>query len=97
MTTANISTTAETRVQRLRNQLQASFHPLELEIRDDGAQHIGHRHEGNGHFSVRIVAPVFAAQTALQRHRMIYAALGNLLQTDIHALSIQALAPGETH
>lgn len=79
----------------LRQQLESSFHPLELDIQDDGIQHIGHAHEGNGHYSVRIVAPAFATHTLLQRHRMIYAALDNLLQTDIHALSIKALAPGE--
>ncbi|HVC37963.1 MAG TPA: BolA family protein [Gammaproteobacteria bacterium] len=82
-------------MERLRRQLDSSFHPSELDIQDDGMQHIGHAHEGRGHFSVRIVAPAFATQSQLQRHRMIYAALGNLLQTDIHALSIKALAPGE--
>lgn len=85
------------RIERLRQQLESTFQPLELDIHDDGMQHIGHAHEGSGHFSVRIVAPAFAAQAPLQRHRMIYAALGNLLQTDIHALSIKALAPGELH
>lgn len=85
------------RKQRLRQQLESSFHPLELDIQDDAEQHIGHAHEGSGHFSVRIVAPAFATQSLLQRHRMIYAALDNLLQTDIHALSIKALAPGELH
>jgi len=68
---------------------------MELDIQDDGAQHAGHAHEGSGHFSVRIVAPAFASRSRLQRHRMIYAALDNMLQTDIHALSIKALAPGE--
>ncbi|MGH8397776.1 MAG: BolA family protein [Gammaproteobacteria bacterium] len=86
-----------TRIARLRETLESRFQPLELDIQDDGAQHIGHAHEGNGHFSVRIVAPAFTAQSPLARHRMIYAALGNLLQTDIHALSIKALAPGESH
>jgi len=85
------------RKQRLRQHLESSFHPLELEIQDDSMQHMGHAHEGSGHFSVRIVAPAFATQSLLQRHRMIYAALDDLLQTDIHALSIKALAPGELH
>ncbi|MGH8378176.1 MAG: BolA family protein [Gammaproteobacteria bacterium] len=84
-------------IARLRQTLESRFQPLELDIRDDGGQHIGHAHEGSGHFSVRIVAPAFAAQPPLERHRMIYAALDNLLQTDIHALSIKALAPGESH
>lgn len=88
---------AEMRISQLRQRLELGFSPLQLEIRDDGAQHIGHAHEGGGHFSVRIVAPAFAAKRPLERHRMIYAALGNLLQTDIHALSITALAPEESH
>ena len=85
-----------TPVEQLRQRLETAFHPLHLEIRDDGARHAGHAHEGGGHYSVRIVAPAFAAQPPLQRHRMIYAALGKLLQTEIHALSIKALAPGES-
>lgn len=85
-----------TRMARLREKLQSNFQPTLLEIHDDGALHIGHAHEGSGHFSVHIVASAFAAKQPLERHRMIYAALGNLLQTDIHALSITALAPGES-
>lgn len=85
------------RIEWLRQRLESNFQPLELDIQDDGIHHIGHIHEGSGHFSVRIVAPAFADQSRLQRHRMIYAALDNLLQTDIHALSIRALAPGELH
>jgi len=88
---------SDERKQRLRQQLESRLHPLELDIQDDGGQHIGHANEGSGHYSVRIVAPAFATQSLLQRHRMIYAALDNLLQTDIHALSIKALAPGEIH
>ncbi len=91
------ATQSDERKQRLRQQLETSFHPLELEIQDDGIQHMDHAHEGSGHYSVRIVAPAFATQSLLQRHRMIYAVLHDLLQTDIHALSIKALAPGEFH
>lgn len=80
----------------LRRKLEDSFRPAQLEILDDGALHIGHAHEGSGHFSIHIVSTAFAAKPPLARHRMIYAALGNLLQTDIHALSIVALAPGES-
>jgi BolA family transcriptional regulator, general stress-responsive regulator len=92
------NTTQVTEVlERLRLQLEACFHPWELNIQDDGAKHVGHTHAGAGHFSVRIVAPVFAPHSQLQRHRMVYAALGNLLQTGVHALSIKALAPEELH
>lgn len=96
MSAAVGSSLAASRMARLRQKLQSSFQPARLEIRDDAALHIGHAHEGSGHFSVHIVAAAFAAKPPLERHRMIYAALGNLLQTDIHALSITALAPGES-
>ena len=79
----------------IRMQLESCFHPTELEITDDFDKHIGHPHMGAGHYSVRIVAPEFSSLLLIQRHRMIYAALENLLRTDIHALSIKALAPGE--
>lgn len=85
------------RLDYLRAHLQTEFQPLQLEIRDDGARHVGHAHAGHGHYAVRIVATAFAAKSRLERHRMIYAALGNLEQADIHALSIQALAPDEAH
>ena len=81
---------------RIRRQLQAAFRPLELDIRDDSALHTGHAHAGEGHYHVHIVSMAFAAQPQLQRHRMVYAALADLLKTDVHALSIKALAPGES-
>lgn len=84
------------RLEYLQSRLQAKFQPLQLEIRDEGAQHIGHAHAGHGHYSVRIVATAFAAKDRLDRHRMIYAALGDLHAADIHALSIQALTPEES-
>lgn len=84
------------RTNYLRERLQTRFQPLALEIHDDGAQHRGHVHEGHGHYSVQIIATAFASKSRLERHRMIYAALGDLCQADIHALSIRALAPGES-
>ena len=84
------------RVERIRQELQQHLQPQFLEIVDDGAHHIGHAHEGSGHFTVRITAAAFAGKPRLQRHRMVYAALGNLMQSDIHALSIKAAAPEET-
>ncbi|MDE2234352.1 MAG: BolA family transcriptional regulator [Gammaproteobacteria bacterium] len=83
-------------IECIREQLESCFHPTELEITDDFAKHIGHAHMGAGHYSVRIVAPEFSSLLLIQRHRMIYAALEKLLQSDIHALSIKALAPGES-
>jgi len=82
----------------IRTRLQQRFAPLELDVCDDSAAHAGHAgaRDGRGHFTVRLVSAAFAAQGRLERHRMVYGALGELMQTDIHALSITALAPGET-
>lgn len=80
----------------IEQRLRASLSPEQIEIRDDSAQHAGHAgaREG-GHFHVRIVSPAFAGLSPVQRHRRIYEALGDLKQAGIHALSLEALAPGE--
>lgn len=85
----------EQRVEAIGAALQAAFAPQRLEIRDDSHRHAGHAgaQDGRGHFHVEIVSAAFAGQSSLQRHRAVYAALGELMQTDIHALSIQATAP----
>jgi BolA protein len=71
--------------------------PQVLEIADESHLHAGHigAGSGRGHFRVRIVSERFAGQTPMARHRAIYSALGEMMQTDIHALSVQALAPDE--
>lgn len=86
------------RVENIRAKLSAAFAPNRLDIVDDSHKHAGHEgaKSGGGHFSVTIIATAFDGKTALQRHRMVYAALGQELTGDIHALSIQAYAPGET-
>jgi len=80
-----------TRVDRLRQALEAALHPAMLEIRDDSAKHIGHAgaREG-GHFHVTIEAAAFNGLSQVQRHRMVYAAAAELMGRDIHALSIDA-------
>ena len=85
--------TAE-RISRIRAALEQEFAPLQLEILDDSARHAGHAgaREG-GHFRVRIVAEAFRGRTPIQRHRMVFAALGRLMKSDIHALNIDARAP----
>lgn len=85
-----------TRVERIRSALEAAFQPSELEVVDDSHKHAGHAgaRDGRGHFSVRIVSEAFAGMPPLARHRAVYAALGEMMQTDIHALSIDA-QPGE--
>jgi BolA protein len=85
-----------TRVDRIRAALQA-LQPEHLAIEDQSHEHAGHAGAatGRGHFRVEIVAAAFAGESAVARHRRVYAALGELMQTDIHALSLQAKAPGE--
>ena len=85
------------RVERMRARLQRELAPSELEIEDESSRHAGHAgaRDGRGHFRVRIVAAAFAGQSLLTRHRRVYAALGELMQTDIHALALDARAPGE--
>lgn len=91
------STVNAARMQRMRTLLDAALQPVALDLRDDSHRHVGHEgaRDGRGHFSVRIVSPAFAGMLPLARHRRVYAALGDMMQTDIHALSIQALAPDE--
>jgi BolA family transcriptional regulator, general stress-responsive regulator len=84
----------EERVEAIRQRLQAAFAPSTLEVIDDSHHHIGHAgaRDGRGHYRVRVVSRAFAGMTAVGRHRAVYAALDDLMQTDIHALSIQALS-----
>jgi len=86
------------RVARIRAALQAALQPEALEVVDDSHRHAGHEgaRDGRGHFTVRITSPAFAGKPPLARHRAVYAALGDMMQTDIHALAIEARAPGET-
>ena len=85
-----------TRIERIREAL-AALQPVTLDVVDDSHKHAGHEgaRDGRGHFTVRIVSPVFAGKAPLARHRAVYAALGEMMQTDIHALAIEAKAPGE--
>ncbi|MCC4607958.1 BolA family protein [Xanthomonas campestris] len=85
------------RVERIRAAVQAALAPTELEVVDDSHHHAGHAgaRDGRGHFNVRVVSAAFAGKPPLARHRAVYAAVGEMMQTDIHALSIEALAPGE--
>ena len=86
-----------TRIERIRTALEDALHPVSLEVLDDSHKHAGHEgaRDGRGHFTVRVVSPVFAGKPSLARHRAVYAALGEMMQTDIHALAIEARTPDE--
>lgn len=85
------------RVALIESRLRETFAPAKLEVRDDSRQHAGHEgaKSGGGHFAVTIVSLRFQGKTAVQRHQMVYQALGDLMKKEIHALSIHALAPEE--
>lgn len=83
-------------LEQIRTRLNA-LSPLQCELIDDSHRHAGHAgaRQGGGHYQLRIVSAAFASHPRLARHRMIYAALGDLMHTRIHALSIQAETPDE--
>ena len=87
--------TGSSREQRLRRCLEARFTPTLLIIEDESHLHAGHAGAagGHGHFRVTIVAEAFRGLAPVARHRLVYAAVGDLLKTDIHALAIEASAP----
>jgi BolA protein len=75
----------------------AALQPSRLELADDSALHAGHAgaKDGGGHYRLVIVSQQFSGKSTVTRHRMIYAALGPMMQRQIHALAIRAYAPGE--
>lgn len=84
------------RYDMIRARLNATLAPTEMQLQDDSHLHAGHAGaRSGGHYSLRIVSPQFAGLRTLQRHQLVYRSLGELMQTDIHALSIQALTPDE--
>jgi BolA protein len=85
------------RIERIRELLTRELSPTQLNVEDESHRHRGHAgaQDGRGHFRVRIVAAAFYGRPALARHRMVYAALGDMMTTDIHALAVDARAPHE--
>ena len=85
------------RVALIRQRLEDALEPSLLDIIDESHKHVGHAGaaDGHGHFAVTIVAEAFAGLSPLERHRLVYDALGALMETDIHALSIQARTRSE--
>ena len=75
----------------------ATLDPVRIEIHDDSAKHAGHAgaRSGGGHYRLTIVSPRFAGCKTMERHRLVYDALGPLMKREIHALSITAKTPDE--
>jgi BolA protein len=83
---------------RIRERL-AALEPLDLDLVDESEQHAGHaghRPGGGTHWRLSITSPRFSGQPTVARHRMVYQALGELMQDPIHALAISARSPEET-
>ena len=88
---------SEQRLAEIRCRLQTALSPESLQVEDEGHLHIGHEgaKDGRGHFRVLVVSDQFQGKTLIARHRLIYQAMGDLMQTDIHALAIDAYTPDE--
>lgn len=86
------------RVELIRVRLNKAFEPAQLDIVDDSHQHVGHAGaaSGGGHFTVSIVSEKFRDHSTLERHRMVYQAVDDLMPAEIHALSIKALTSEES-
>lgn len=86
-----------TRAERISAQLRSALHTQAVELIDDSHLHVGHAgaRDGKGHFRVRVISQDFEGLRTVQRHQLVYRSLGDLMQTDIHALGISALTPAE--
>jgi BolA protein len=86
------------RISMIRERLTRTLEPTRLDIIDQSAAHAGHEgaKSGGGHYVITIVAAAFAGLPLLKRHRLIYAAMGEAMKDEIHALSIRAYAPDES-
>jgi BolA protein len=93
----NAQTTGPVAAEMLRR-LNSALSPSSLELIDDSEQHRGHggyNPAGESHFSLKIESPAFDGKSRVERQRMIHAALGDLMESRVHALSIRATAPGD--
>ena len=81
------------RLERMQQLIQESLNPTQLEIIDDSHKHIGHAgaRDGKGHFTVIIQSEALEGKRMLQQHRAVYNALGDMMETDIHALAIKVI------
>jgi len=98
--TANVAGTVDLEMastpELIRDRL-IKLEPISIDIKDASAKHAGHAgaRSGGGHYQLTIISPLFAGASRLARHRLIYDALGDLMQREIHALAIDAIAPDE--
>lgn len=88
---------AAQRLAEIRLRLETALSPESLQVDDESHMHVGHEGAkgGLGHFRVLVVADKFQGQSPIKRHRLVYQVMGDLMQTDIHALTIEAFTPDE--
>jgi BolA protein len=88
---------SESRLARIQTRLESAFTPARVTVQDDSSKHAGHAgaRSGAGHFTVRIQSERFAGRNPLQRHRMVYEALADMMPSEIHALVIEAISPDD--
>lgn len=86
-----------TTVAAIRARITTALAPQALEIEDESALHAGHEgaKSGGGNYRMRVVAACFAGRTRIERHRLVYDALGDLMRREIHALAMTLLTPNE--
>jgi BolA protein len=89
---------SESRLERITTRLQEHLAPDNLEVIDESHLHVGHAGaaDGRGHFRVSIVSEHFEGLMPLARHRLVFSTLEDMMKTDIHALSVTAVAPSDT-
>ncbi|MGQ0428702.1 MAG: BolA family protein [Gammaproteobacteria bacterium] len=85
------------RVERIRSRLESAFAPAQVAVDDDSARHAGHAGAagGAGHFRIRVESQAFSGRSRIERHRMVYEALADMLPGEIHALNIDARSPDD--
>lgn len=86
-----------TTARRIEQTLRRTLSATEVDVEDESASHVGHAGTaaGGGHYRVTIVSPLFEGKNPVQRHRLVYAALGDAVGSAIHALALTTLAPGQ--
>jgi BolA protein len=87
----------DTRLERIRTRIESALAPAALDVGDDSALHVGHAGaaSGGGHYRVKIVSDQFEGLRLVMRHRLVYDSVRDMMNTEIHALAITALAPSE--
>lgn len=85
------------RIEQIKQRLTDGLNAENVDVIDESHLHAGHAgaKTGMGHFNVTVIADAFAGKSLIERHRQVYTALGDMMQTDIHALSIKAYTPEE--